>query len=276
LSGQPPVGRDLADRLRVKPGGRVRLARRPPDETFGHAKEDAAETLEKGLLRLDDLQERLFASKSGALLVILQGMDSSGKDGTITHVMHAFNAQGVEVTAFGVPSPEEHLHDFLWRHHKASPRRGMVGIHNRSHYESVLVERVAGLTSPRTWRQRYEQINAFEHELTAEGTRVVKFFLHIDADEQRARFEARLKDPTKEWKFSLGDLDVRRQWDAYTRAYEDALSRCSTEESPWYVVPANRKWFRNLCVAEVLVTVMEGMHLRYPDRRAELADVVID
>ena len=175
-----------------------------------------------------------------------------------------FNPQGVSVTSFGVPSPEERLHDFLWRHHLAAPRRGYVGIHNRSHYESVLVERVAKLVPSSTWRRRYDQINEWEAELASEGTTIVKLYLNIDRDEQKERLQARLDDPTKHWKFNPADLKVRAQWDDYMGAYEDALSRCSTDVAPWYVVPANRKWFRNLAVAEILVATMDAMKLHYP------------
>jgi PPK2 family polyphosphate:nucleotide phosphotransferase len=259
------VAGELADRLRVKPGSRVSLSRWDPNETFGHDKGTSGPTLERGLERLHELQERLFAATDHALLVIAQGMDTSGKDGVLKHVMGGgFNPQGVSVTSFGVPSPEERLHDFLWRHHVAAPRRGYVGIHNRSHYESVLVERVAKLVPSSTWRRRYEQINEWEAELSSEGTTIVKLYLNIDRDEQKERLQDRLDDPTKHWKFNPDDLKVRAQWDDYMGAYEDALSRCSTDVAPWYVVPANRKWFRNLAVAEILVATMDTMKLRYP------------
>ena len=259
------VAAELADRLRIKPGSRVRLSNWDPNETFGHEKGTSEPTLERGLQRLRELQERLFAGKEQALLVIAQGMDTSGKDGLVKHVMGGgFNPQGVSVTSFGVPSPEERLHDFLWRHHLAAPRRGYVGIHNRSHYESVLVERVAKLVPSSTWRRRYDQINEWEAELASEGTTIVKLYLNIDRDEQKERLQARLDDPTKHWKFNPDDLKVRAQWDDYMGAYEDALSRCSTDVAPWYVVPANRKWFRNLAVAEILVATMDAMKLHYP------------
>ncbi len=271
------VAAELADRLRVKPGSRVRLSRWDPDETFGHEKQSAGPTLERGLERLHALQERLYAGKSQGLLVIAQGMDTSGKDGLIKHVMGGgFNPQGVGVTSFGVPSPEERLHDFLWRHHLAAPRRGWVGIHNRSHYESVLVERVAKLVPTSTWRRRFEQINEWEAELSSEGTTVVKVYLNIDRDEQKRRLQARLDDPTKHWKFNPDDLKVRAQWDDYMAAYGDALSRCSTDVAPWYVVPANRKWFRNLAVAEILVATMDAMKLRYPADTFDPKTIVIE
>jgi PPK2 family polyphosphate:nucleotide phosphotransferase len=258
------IASEFVDRLRVKPGSRVRLSRWDPNETFGHEKTASLPTVVRGLDRLAALQERLYAAKGQALLVIAQGMDTSGKDGLIKHVMGGFNPQGVAVTSFGVPSPLERGHDFLWRHHLAAPQRGWVGIHNRSHYESVLVERVAKLVPASTWRRRFEQINQWEAELVSEGTTVVKLFLNIDPDEQKRRLQARLDDPTKHWKFNPEDLKVRAQWGDYMRAYEDALSRCSTEAAPWYIVPANRKWFRNLAVAEILVSTMDAMELKYP------------
>jgi PPK2 family polyphosphate:nucleotide phosphotransferase len=270
------VAAELADHLRVKPGSRVRLAKWDPSETFGHQKETAAATLERGLTRLRTLQERLFASRDHALLVIAQGTDTSGKDGLIKHVMGGLNPQGVSITSFGVPSPEERLHDFLWRHHYAAPKRGYVGIHNRSHYETVLVERVAQLVPRSTWQRRFEQINEWERMLTSEGTTVVKLFLNIDPDEQRRRLQARLDDPTKRWKFNPDDLKVRKQWGDYLHAYEEALWRCSTVEAPWYIVPANRKWFRNLAVAEILVATMDRMKLRYPPDAFDPATITIE
>ncbi|MEA2623134.1 MAG: hypothetical protein QOH61_2044 [Chloroflexota bacterium] len=276
MADQPPTGADLAALLRVKPGSRARLARVDPNETFGHAKKAAVPLMDRSLQRLSDFQERLYASKPGALLILLQGMDTSGKDGTIKHVMRAYNPQGVSITSFGVPSDEERGHDFLWRHHHATPLRGWVGIHNRSHYESVLIERVEELAPAKVWHGRYDRINEWEAGLSAEGTRIVKFMLHIDLDEQRARLQARLTDPTKQWKFNVDDLKVRARWDGYMGAYDDALTRCSTADSPWYVIPANRKWFRNLAVAEILCTVMDEMKLRFPDRTEELKGVVIE
>jgi PPK2 family polyphosphate:nucleotide phosphotransferase len=271
------VAVDLADRLRVKSGARVRLSRWDPNETFGHDKTASGPTLEQGLERLRALQEKLYAAKDRALLIVVQAMDTGGKDGLVKHVMgDGFNPQGVNISSFGVPSPEERLHDFLWRHHVAAPRRGWVGIHNRSHYESVLIERVAELVPASTWRRRFEQINAWEAELASEGTTIVKLYLHISRDEQKERLQARLDDPTKRWKFNPDDLKTRARWDDYIAAYEDALSRCSTDVAPWYVVPANRKWFRNLAVTEILVMTMERMKLRYPPDTFDPKSIVIE
>jgi PPK2 family polyphosphate:nucleotide phosphotransferase len=257
-------GSDLRDALRVRPGSRVRLAGLDPGATHGWDKETAATELDRQLERLADLQDRLWAEAKRAVLVVLQGIDAAGKDGTIKKVMTAFNPQGCPVTSFKVPSTEELAHDYLWRVHKAVPRRGEVGIFNRSHYEDVLIVRVHGLVPKAVWSKRYDQINDFEAILAANGTTIVKFFLSIDRDEQRQRFQARYDDPTKRWKFSMGDIDERRRWDDYQAAFDEALSRCSTDVAPWYVVPANRKWFRNLAVATILADTMAGLRPRYP------------
>jgi PPK2 family polyphosphate:nucleotide phosphotransferase len=271
-----PTGTDLADRLRVKPGGKVRLSAWDPGETFGHEKRTAQPTLSEGLERLVGLQEKLWASKPVAILVILQGLDTSGKDGAIKHVMSAFDAQGVEVSSFVAPSAEERAHDYLWRHHLRTPKRGWIGIHNRSHYESVLVERVEELVSKEVWSRRYQQIADWERELSEEGICIVKFYLHIDREEQRERLLARLADPTKVWKFNPDDLKTRARWDDYVRAYEDALAKTATTWAPWYVIPANRKWFRNLAIAEIMGVTLEKLKLRYPEPTFDPASIVIE
>jgi PPK2 family polyphosphate:nucleotide phosphotransferase len=204
------------------------------------------------------------------VLVVLQGIDSAGKDGTINKVMEAFNPQGCPVTAFKVPSAEELAHDYLWRVHRSVPRKGEIGIFNRSHYEDVLVVRVHDLVPKRVWSKRYDQINAFERHLTETGTTIVKFFLSIDKDEQRKRFQARYDDPTKRWKFAMGDLEERKRWDDYQAAFEDALSRTSTAAAPWYVIPANRKWFRNLAVATILASTIADLKPQYPPVAADV------
>ena len=255
---------DLRDALRVKPGSRVRLARHDHAETHGWDKDGAETELERQLGRLADLQDRLWAEAKRAVLVVLQGIDAAGKDGTINKVMEAFNPQGCPVTSFKVPSTEELAHDFLWRVHQKVPRRGEIGIFNRSHYEDVLVVRVHDLVPRTVWSARYDQINEFERILTENGTTVVKFFLAIDRDEQRERFQARYDEPTKRWKFSMGDLEERKRWDEYQMAFDDALSKTSTDRAPWYVIPANRKWFRNLAVATILADTMAALKPRYP------------
>ena len=201
------------------------------------------------------------------MLVVLQGIDAAGKDGTIRHVMGAFNPQGCPVTSFKVPSADELAHDFLWRIHRRVPGKGEIGVFNRSHYEDVLVVRVHDIVPKAVWSRRYDQINAFEQMLAEEGTTIVKFFLYIDKDEQRERFQARLDDPAKRWKFRLGDLEERKRWDDYIAAYEDALSRCSTDDAPWYVIPSNRKWFRNLAVPTSSATRSRTLDPRYPEPR---------
>ena len=268
---------DLRDALRIKPGARVRLAKLDLGESFGWDKESAAPELEKQLGRLADLQDRFWAEAKHSVLVVLQGIDAAGKDGTINKVMEAFNPQGCPVTSFKVPSSEELAHDFLWRVHRQVPRKGEIGIFNRSHYEDVLVVRVHDLVPKSVWSKRYEQINDFERHLADNGTTVVKFFLAIDRDEQRERFQARYDDPTKRWKFSMGDLDERARWDDYEAAFDEALRRTSTDHAPWYVVPANRKWFRNLAVATILADTIDALEPRYPPVADDVpADLVIE
>jgi PPK2 family polyphosphate:nucleotide phosphotransferase len=265
----------LRDRLRVRPGQAVDLDVTDAAQTFGRRKESADEELAAGLERLSGLQDRIWAEQKHAVLVVLQGIDASGKDGTIRHVMGAFNPQGCRVTSFKVPTESELAHDYLWRVHQHTPGRGEIAIFNRSHYEDVLVVRVKELVPESTWRQRFAQINGFERMLAEEGTTLVKFFLHIDRDEQRERFQARLDDPTKRWKFRTADLEERLRWDDYIAAFEEALSRCSTEAAPWFVVPANKKWFRNLAVAEILAEILEGLDPRYPEPEEDLEGMVV-
>ena len=255
---------DLREALLVKPGARIRLAKLDPGATLGYDKASAAPRLERRFERLGSLQDRLWAEAKHSVLVVLQGIDAAGKDGTIQKVMEAFNPQGCVVSAFKVPTPEELGHDYLWRIHKRVPAKGEIGIFNRSHYEDVLVVRVHGLVPRKVWSARYDQINHFEDALTAGGTTVVKFFLSIDRDEQRKRFQARYDDPTKRWKFSVRDLDERKRWDDYQAAFDDMLSRTSTAAAPWYVIPANRNWFRDLAVASILTDTLAGLKPAYP------------
>jgi PPK2 family polyphosphate:nucleotide phosphotransferase len=255
---------DLRKRLRVEPGSKVRLADVDPDETFGRDKDEGKEDLERGLDRLHDLQERLWAEQRRKVLVVLQGIDAAGKGGTIEHVMGAMNPAGVPVTSFKVPTEPELAHDYLWRVHQRTPATGEIAIFDRSHYEDVLVVRVRDLVPKERWQRRYDHINAWERMLADEGTTIVKFFLWISKDEQRERFQARYDDPTKRWKFRLGDLDERKRWDTYVEAFQEAIERCSTEWAPWYVIPANRKWFRNLAVAEILADTLDELDPQYP------------
>jgi PPK2 family polyphosphate:nucleotide phosphotransferase len=244
-------------------------------ETHGVAKDAGKKKLKELRGELNDLQQLLYATEQHSLLVVLQGMDCSGKDGVIKHVMSAFNPQGVQVTSFKVPSEEELAHDFLWRVHQHTPRRGMAAIFNRSHYEDVLVVRVDNLVPEAVWRKRYDHINDFEQLLAENGTTVLKFFLHISQKEQQERLQDRLDDPTEHWKFRVGDLDARAKWDNYMAAYEEALQRCSTPHAPWYIVPADRKWYRNLVVSTVLVEKLRALDLRWPPLEAEAEGLVI-
>ncbi len=257
-------GGALRRRLRVTPGTTVDLSAIDTDATFGHDKDASPDLLENDRVRLESLQERLWASKGGPVLIVLQGIDTAGKDGTVRHVMTAFNPQGCTVTGFGVPTDDELAHDYLWRIHRHTSARGHIAIFNRSHYEDVLVVRVHDLVPEEVWRSRYDQINAFERHLADNGTTILKFFLWISREEQRERLQARIDTPDKRWKFKRADLDERARWPDYVAAYEEALTRCSTDVAPWYVVPSDRKWFRNVAVAEILTDAMEGLRLDYP------------
>lgn len=265
----------LREELRVSSGKRLELSKSDPAATHGWQKQAAEEATAEQLKRLADLQDRLWAQDKRSVLIILQGIDAAGKDGTIQKVMEAFNPQGCTVSAFKVPTLEELAHDYLWRIHKKVPGRGEIGIFNRSHYEDVLVVRVHKLVPRAVWSGRYRQIREFERQLTETGTTIVKFFLYIDRDEQRQRFQERYDDPTKRWKFSLGDLEERKLWDDYIAAYEDALSKTSTEDAPWYVIPANRNWLRNLAVAGILAETIEELKPAYPPEPDLPPDLVI-
>ncbi len=266
---------DLRKELAVAPGTRARLGRRDPGATFGWDKDGANDELDRQLDRLAELQDRLWAERERAVLVVLQGIDAAGKDGTINKVMEAFNPQGCPVTSFKVPSADELAHDYLWRVHKAVPRKGEIGIFNRSHYEDVLVVRVHDLVPRRVWSKRYDQINAFEAHLAETGTTIVKLFLSIDREEQRERFQARYDDPRKRWKFSMGDLAERERWADYQAAFEEALSRTSTAHAPWYVIPADRKWFRNLAVATILADTIAALRPAYPPVADDVPDDLV-
>ena len=258
---------DEAARWRVRPGDPVDLASVDASSTDGAPGDKDATTSTFRELRheLRDLQARLWAEKEQALLVVLQAMDGGGKDGTVKHVLRGMNAMGVKVTAFGRPTDAELAHDFLWRVHQATPAKGEIGVLNRSHYEDVLVVRVHGLVPEDRWRGRYDAIRAFEDHLSADGTRVVKLFLHISKDEQRERFERRLERPDKRWKFDRNDLAERKRWDEYREAYEEAIARTSTDVAPWYVVPADRKWYRNWAVSRILIETLRDMDPQYPE-----------
>jgi len=267
---------DLRDKLVVRPGTRLTLAEWHPDDTLGLEKESAAEKTEKSIARLDELQYLMYAAHQRALLVVLQGMDGAGKDGTIRHVIRGLNPQGCRVTSFKAPSAEEADHDFLWRVHRAAPPAGEVAIFNRSHYEDVLAARVRKLVPQDVWLGRYDHINRFEQLLTDSGVVVVKFFLHISKDEQRRRFQDRLRDPTKQWKLSPSDVEDRKHWDEYVAAYEDALTRCSTPAAPWFIVPADKKWLRNFAVSRILVETLEALDMRFPKPSFDVSRIELD
>lgn len=262
---------DISERLLVKPDTKIRLADMNPADVFGLSKPEATKRLKSNLERLTVLQYLLYAGAKRSVLVVLQGIDAGGKDGTIRHVMSGLNPQGVRVTAFKVPEGEETRHDYLWRIHKAVPEYGQLGIFNRSHYEDVLVVRVHDLVPEAIWSRRYDQINAFESMLGENGVTIVKFLLYISKDEQLKRFRARVDDPEKNWKFSEGDLKERDRWNDYIEAYEQVLRRCSHKHAPWYVIPANHKWFRNYAVSQILVETLERMDLKYPQPVADLS-----
>jgi PPK2 family polyphosphate:nucleotide phosphotransferase len=265
-------------RHRIEPGTKVDLRKLSPASTKGAPK--GKKGTEKAFAdlngRLEILQERLWAEHHHKVLIVLQGMDTSGKDGVISHVFEGVNPQGVRVVAFKAPTAEELDHDFLWRVHPKTPGRGEIVIFNRSHYEDVLAVRVRKLAPEEVWKPRFQQINDFERLLAASGTLILKFFLHIDRDEQKKRFQERLDDPQKRWKFRLGDLEDRALWDDYMKAYEDLLAKTSTDWAPWYVVPANKKWYRNLVVATILVQALEKLDLRAPEPAEDLSHVVIE
>jgi len=265
----------LREALRVEPGERIDLSRTDAGTTFGFKRPAAAKALKRELEELAELQDRLWAEAKRAVLVVLQGIDTSGKDGAIRTVAGAFNPQGCVVSSFKVPTPDELAHDFLWRVHRRVPGKGLIGIFNRSHYEDVLVVRVHSLVPEDVWRARYAQIRDFERLLADTGTTIVKFFLHIDREEQRERLQARYDDPKKHWKFALRDLEERKLWDDYTAAYEDALRETSTADAPWYVIPADRKWFRNLAVARILAETIDELKPDYPPAPELPADLVI-
>jgi PPK2 family polyphosphate:nucleotide phosphotransferase len=242
---------------KVDPGSKVRLKDFDPGHTAKHTDHDSADKeLQELSDELSELQELLAAAQHHAMLIVLQGMDTSGKDGTIRHVLSHVNPQGCYVVSFKAPTPEELAHDFLWRVHKVTPAKGVMGVFNRSHYEDVLVARVHNLVPEKVWSERYAEINHFEHELASSGVIILKFFLYISKDEQERRLLAREQDVDKAWKISAADWAERKYWDDYLQAYEDALSKCSTDEAPWYIVPANHKWYRNLAVAHTIVHTM--------------------
>lgn len=265
---------------RLKEGSKLKLSKINPDDTSGFknakgTKEEALAEMQKLNARLEELQELLFAEGKHKLLIIFQAIDAGGKDGTIRVVFDRVNPSGVRVASFGVPSEEELAHDYLWRIHQQVPRKGELVIFNRSHYEDVLVVRVKNLVPKKVWVKRYGHIRDFERMLSDEGCTILKFFLYISKDEQKKRLQERLDDPTKRWKFRKGDLEDRKLWDDYMAAFEDALSQTSTDYAPWYVIPANKNWYRNYVVSKILVETLEGLKMKYPDPEEGLEGIKI-
>ena len=267
-----------AERYRVTSGAPIALRDWDPNDKrlFDGKKRAGKAALTPLNKRLAELQELLYAEGKHKILIVLQAMDTGGKDGTIRHVFERVNTQGVHVASFKKPTTEELAHDFLWRIHKQTPGSGEMVIFNRSHYEDVLIVRINELVPPAVWQARYEYINAFEKMLVGEGTTILKFYLHIDTDEQKERLQARLDDPSKHWKFNVADLSVRKRWREYMVAYEDVLNNTSTEWAPWYVIPANRKWYRNLVISQIIIQTLEALNMQYPEPQENLDEVVIE
>jgi len=265
---------DYRKRFRVRPGSKFKLSGQDPAFTDKlESEEEAKAQLDHYQRRLRELQDLLWVNQRHSLLIVLQALDTGGKDGTINHVLGAMNPQGCRVAHFREPSAEEAAHDFLWRAHKVAPAQGEVVIFNRSHYEDVLVVRVHELVPKAVWSRRYKRINGFERELAEHDTLVLKFFLHISKQEQLRRFKARLDDPAKHWKISESDYAERGRWRYYEQAYQDALQECSSKEAPWYVIPADHKWFRNLAVARIVVEHLEELKMSYPKPSVDLKRV---
>ncbi len=262
--------------VKIKPNQKVKLAEIDPADTGGLKKEEAKALLAQNVARMAELQEVLYAEGKHALLIVLQAMDAGGKDGTIRSIMSGVNPQGVIVTSFKAPTPEELAHDFLWRVHQAVPARGMIGIFNRSHYEDVLIVRVKNLVPQKVWQARYRHINNFEQLLVESGVTLLKFYLHISKDEQKERLQARLDEPHKRWKFNPGDLGERALWDDYQQAFEDVFEVCSPKIAPWYIIPANKKWYRNVVISETIIKTLENLKMKYPEPMEGLDKIIIE
>ena len=267
---------NLVRRFRVKPRAKVTLRDWDPNDTTGVPdKKSAAAMIEKNLRRLKELQYLLYAENKRSILVILQAMDAGGKDGAVRHVMGPLNPQSCKVTSFKAPCGEELSHDFLWRIHAAAPRKGEIRIFNRSHYEDVLIVRVHNLVKKSIWSQRYDQINAFEQMLAENGTHILKFYLHISKAEQLERLKARLEDPNKHWKINPDDFAEREHWSEYIDAYEAALGKCSTAHAPWFIIPANKKWFRNLAMSEILADTLSRLKMTFPEPTCDVSAIKV-
>jgi PPK2 family polyphosphate:nucleotide phosphotransferase len=268
---------DIINKLMIAESKKIDLQKFNPDYDFSINKEEAEDVLERSLRkRMSDLQHRLYAERKKALLIVIQGVDTSGKDGTIRNVISAFNPQGCTVKAFKEPTAEDLSHDFLWRIHKGAPAKGEIVTFNRSHYEDIIQPRVHKTVRKSIWSQRYEYINSFERCLLDNGTKTIKFFLHISKEEQRKRLEERLTDPSKQWKISERDIKDLKFYNSYTAVYQDIIKRCSNLWAPWYIIPANKKWFRNLAVGLIIVNTLERMRPKFPKLATNLSKIVID
>lgn len=268
---------EIIKKLMVIEGKKINLQRLSPDYNFSIDEEKAEYVLKQNLKkRMSELQYRLYAERKNGLLIVFQGIDTSGKDSTIRHVISAFNPQSCAVKAFKEPTTEDLSHDFLWRIHKRAPSRGEIVVFNRSHYEDIIQPRVHKTIHKSIWSQRYEHINAFERCLSDNSIKIIKFFLHISKEEQRKRLEERMNDPSKQWKASESDITERKFWNNYTVAYQDIINRCSNLWAPWYIIPANKKWFRNLVVALVIVDTLERMKPKFPKPTINLSKMTID
>lgn len=266
------------EKYRIQPGELVDLSKWDPNDksVFPLKKKDGKKLLLELNEELETLQELLFAEGKHKILIVLQAMDTGGKDGTIRHVFEGVNPQGVKVASFKAPSKEELAHDYLWRIHQHTPKKGQITIFNRSHYEDVLVVRVHNLVPKEVWSRRYEHIRAFEKMLADEGTTILKFYLYIDLEEQKKRLQARLDEPNKNWKFSKADLEERKYWNQYTKAFEEAFEKTSTETAPWYVIPANRKWYRNLVISSIIIKKLKELNMKYPETEDGLDKIIIE
>ena len=268
---------EIIKKLMVIEGKKINLQRLSPDYNFSINEEKAEYVLKQNLKkRMSELQYRLYAERKNGLLIVFQGIDTSGKDSTIRHVISAFNPQSCTVKAFKEPTTEDLSHDFLWRIHKRAPSRGEIVVFNRSHYEDIIQPRVHKTIHKSIWSQRYEHINAFERCLSDNSIRIIKFFLHISKEEQRKRLEERMNDPSKQWKASESDINERKFWNNYTVAYQDIINRCSNLWAPWYIIPANKKWFRNLVIALIIVDTLERMKPKFPKPTINLSEMTID
>jgi PPK2 family polyphosphate:nucleotide phosphotransferase len=267
------TGKHYVEDFRITPGSHMRLRDFDPDFKGRHGKEKALAKIDALCERMSDLQQRLFAERRRSLLICLQALDAGGKDGVVKHVIGSMNPDGCHVANFKEPTQEELAHDFLWRIEAQMPKRGEVAIFNRSHYEDVLIVRVHNLVPKAVWSQRYAQIDDFERRHAANGTVILKFFLHISKDEQLRRFEQRLDDPAKRWKISESDYAEREYWEDYERAYDDVLAKCNSEEAPWFVIPANHKWFRDVAISEIVVATLGSMNIQLPKPTVDIEEI---